>query len=84
LSLKADERMEALKHYLGITYAGELIAKGIELRRHDTPNFKKEFQTEVFRTLFDCKNLDEVMSTGDEKALLLVIIKRRGYYREGC
>jgi hypothetical protein len=29
--------MEALKHYFGITYAGELIARGIELRRHDTP-----------------------------------------------
>jgi DNA polymerase elongation subunit (family B) len=72
LPLKADERLEALKHYFGITHAGELIARGIELRRHDTPNFIKEFQTEVLHTLFDCENSDEVMSIGYEKALLLV------------
>ncbi len=72
LPLEADERLEALKHYFGVTYAGELIARGIELRRHDTPNFIKEFQTEVLHILFDCKNSDEVMSNGYEKALLLV------------
>jgi len=60
LPLEADERMDALKHYFGITPSGELIARGIELRRHDTPNFIKEFQTEVLHTLFDCKNSDEV------------------------
>jgi len=48
-----------------------LIARGIELRRHDTPNFIKEFQTEV-HTLFECKNSDEVISKGYEQALLLV------------
>jgi DNA polymerase elongation subunit (family B) len=72
LPLEAIKRMEALKHYFGITHAGELIARGIELRRHDIPNFIKEFQTEGLHTLFDCKNLDEVMSKGYEKALLLV------------
>lgn len=64
--------MEALKHYFGITHAGELIARGIELRIHDIPNFIKEFQTEGLHILFDCKNLEEVMSEGYEKALLLV------------
>ena len=49
-----------------------MIARGIELRRHDTPKFIREFQTEVLHTLFDCKNLDEVKSIGYEKALLLV------------
>jgi DNA polymerase elongation subunit (family B) len=72
LPLEADERMEAFKHYFGITHTGELITRGIELRRHDTPNFIKEFQTEVLHTLFDCKNSNEVMSIGYEKALLLV------------
>lgn len=47
-------------------------ARGIELRRSDTPNFIKGFQTEVLQTLFDCKNSAEVMSKGYEKALLLV------------
>ena len=61
-----------LNTILGITYAGELIVRGIELRRHDTPNFIKEFQTEVLHTLFDYKNLDEVMFIGYERTLLLV------------
>jgi DNA polymerase elongation subunit (family B) len=29
LPLEADQRMEALKHYFGITYSGELIARVI-------------------------------------------------------
>ena len=37
LPLEADERIEALKHYFGITYDGEIITRGIETRRHDTP-----------------------------------------------
>jgi len=47
LPLEADEKMEALKHYFGITQDNELIARGIEVRRHDIPNFIKEFQTEL-------------------------------------
>ena len=37
LPLEADEKMEALKHYFGITQINELIARGIEIRRHDAP-----------------------------------------------
>jgi hypothetical protein len=55
LLLEADEKMEALKHYFGITQDNELIARGIEIRRHDTPSFIKEFQTELLYT--DMKNL---------------------------
>src|SRR3989442_1539217 len=72
LPLEAGEKMEALKHYFGITQSNELIARGIELRRHDTPNFIKEFQVELLYTLFDCKDLAEVVSKGYENALLLV------------
>ena len=64
--------MEALKHYFGITHDNELIARGIELRRHDAPNFTKEFQTELLYALFDCKNTAEVMSKGYENTLLIV------------
>lgn len=53
LPLEASERMEALKHYFGITHGGNLIARGIEIRRHDAPNFIKQFQTEFLYTLFD-------------------------------
>jgi DNA polymerase elongation subunit (family B) len=55
------EKMEALKYYFGITQINELIARGIEIRRHDAPNFLKEFQTELLYTLFECKNSAEVL-----------------------
>jgi DNA polymerase elongation subunit (family B) len=72
LPLEAIEIIEALKQYFGITHAGELVVRGIEARRHDTPNFIKKFQTELLYTLFDCNNVDEVMTKGYENALLLV------------
>lgn len=72
LPLEADEKMEALKHYFGVTQTNELISRGIEVRRHDAPNFIKEFQTELLYTLFDCKDSAEVLSKGYENTLLVV------------
>ncbi len=72
LPLEADEKLEALKHYFGVTQNNQLIARGIEIRRHDAPNFIKDFQTELLYTLFDCKDSAEVFSKGYENALLLV------------
>src|SRR2546427_9493893 len=46
LPLEPDERMEVFRHYFGTTHTKELIARGIEIKRHDAPNFIKEFQTE--------------------------------------
>jgi DNA polymerase elongation subunit (family B) len=72
LPLEASEKMEALKHYFGIAHNNELIARGIKIRRHDAPNFIMQFQTELLYTLFDCKDMAEVMSKGYENALLIV------------
>ena len=72
LPLEADEKIEALKHYYGITQQGELVVRGIEIRRHDIPNFIKQFQSELLYTLFDCKDSAEVAYKGYENALLLV------------
>jgi DNA polymerase elongation subunit (family B) len=72
LPLEASERMEALKHYFGMTQSGEIIARGIEIRRHDAPNFIKEFQTELLYTLFECKDSTQVVSKGYENALLVI------------
>jgi DNA polymerase elongation subunit (family B) len=72
LPLEAIERIEALKQYFGITQDGELVVRGIEARRHDTPNFIKRFQTKLLYILFDCNNVDEVVAKGYENALLLV------------
>ena len=69
-----DEKIEVLKHYFGITQEGELVVRGIETRRHDIPNFVKQFQTQLLYTLFDddCKGSAEVINKGYEKALFLV------------
>ena len=72
LPLEADEKLEALKHYFGITYYGELVTRGIETRRHDTPNFIKQFQTELLYTLFDCDNSAEIYDKILEEALLCI------------
>jgi DNA polymerase elongation subunit (family B) len=50
----------------------QLIAKGIEIRRHDAPNFIKEFQSESPHTMFNCTDLAEVYSKDYDNALLLV------------
>jgi DNA polymerase elongation subunit (family B) len=70
LPLEADEKLEALKHSFGITYSKELVTRGIETRRHDTPNFIKQFQTELLYTLFDCDNTAEIYNKTLEEALL--------------
>jgi DNA polymerase elongation subunit (family B) len=46
--------------------------RGIEIRRHDTPNIIKQFQAQLLYTLFDCKDSDEVPKKGYQDALLLV------------
>jgi DNA polymerase elongation subunit (family B) len=72
LPLEASEKIEALKQYYGVTHDGKLVVRGIEIRRHDTPKFIKEFQTELLSTLFDCKDVKEIIDKGYENALLLV------------
>ncbi|MEM2873788.1 MAG: DNA-directed DNA polymerase [Nitrososphaerales archaeon] len=74
LPLESDPSMvmEAQKHYFGMLYDGEIIARGIELRRHDTPKFIKDFQARLIRILFSCKDAKEVQTVGYGKALQLV------------
>jgi DNA polymerase elongation subunit (family B) len=59
LPLEAEQKIEALRRYFGITQSNELIARGMEVRRHDAPTFIKRFQTELLYTLFDCKDFAE-------------------------
>jgi DNA polymerase elongation subunit (family B) len=61
-----------LKQYYGITQDGQLVVRGVEIRRHDTLNLIKQFQTELLSTLIDCKSKEEIISKGYEGALLLV------------
>jgi DNA polymerase elongation subunit (family B) len=43
LYIEADDKMEARKHYYELTYDNQLITRGIDTRRHDSPAFIKEF-----------------------------------------
>ena len=60
LYIEADEKMEARKHYYGLTYDNQLITRGIDTRRHDSPTFIKEFQRTLLSKLFDCNSSEEV------------------------
>jgi DNA polymerase elongation subunit (family B) len=72
LPLEASEKIEALKQYYGVTQTGQLVVRGVEIRRHDTPKLINKFQTELLCTLFDCKDAKEIVEKGYENALLLV------------
>jgi DNA polymerase elongation subunit (family B) len=72
LPLEASEKIEALKQYYGVTQTGQLVVRGVEIRRHDTPKLIKKFQIGLLSTLFDCKDAKEIVEKGYENALLLV------------
>jgi DNA polymerase family B len=72
LYIEADEKMEARKHYYGLTYDNQLITRGIDTRRHDSPTFIKEFQTTLLTKLFDCESFEAVLTTGYQNALLYI------------
>jgi len=72
LYIEADEKMEARKHYYGLTYDNQLVTRGIDTRRHDSPTFLKEFQRTLLTKLFDCNSSEEVLTNGYQNALLYI------------
>ena len=75
LPLESDPsgNMEAQKHYFGVLTNGELVARGIEMRRHDTPRFIMEFQRDLILALLSGENYEEVRMEGYAKARELII-----------
>lgn len=67
LPLRNDANSSALKRYFGLTFDGEVEARGIELRRSDTPELIKEFQVYLISRILDCSSLAEVYSEGLER-----------------
>ena len=72
LPQESRPKLEAQKHYYGILYDGEIVARGIELRKQDTPKYIKELQTKMIKTLLDCKNIQEVYKIGYNKTIQIV------------
>jgi DNA polymerase elongation subunit (family B) len=48
------------------------VTRGIETRRHDTPSFIKQFQTELLYILFDCENTVEIYDKTLEEVLFCI------------
>jgi DNA polymerase elongation subunit (family B) len=72
LYVEADEKLEARKHYYGLTYDNQLITRGIDTRRHDSPAFIRQFQSTLLSKLFDCSSTEEVSTVGYENSLLYI------------
>jgi DNA polymerase I len=77
LSQESMPEMEATRRYFGKLTNGELYYRGIDLRRHDTPPFLKEFQEKLIEILFDADNALDVETIQYRKACGLVAEIRR-------
>jgi len=75
LPLESDPlgNMEAQKHYFGILTTGEILARGIELRRHDCPPFVKDFQERLIHELFHVETVKEVSEVGYQNAVNYIL-----------
>jgi DNA polymerase elongation subunit (family B) len=74
LPLEADPSgsMKAQKRYFGMLTNGELLTRGIECRRHDSPPLVKNFQENLIRTLFDVQATGGVRNQGYRNALTYI------------
>jgi len=72
LEADPDGNMEAQKHYFGVLTNGELVARGIEMRRHDTPPFIREFQRDLILALLNVGSHERVRTEGYDRARELI------------
>ena len=68
LPQKDDPSLGAINRYYGITFDGELVCRGIELRRRDSAPYVKRIQTEAIEALLSSETADEVATEGVERA----------------
>ncbi len=61
LPSRAEPTVPTLNHYWGIKSNGEIKARGIDLRRHDTPNIVKKAQKEFMEVFKGAKTTKEFM-----------------------
>jgi DNA polymerase elongation subunit (family B) len=72
LPLKGDPSSSALNRYFGLTYDGKVEARGIELRRSDTPEIVRAFQAELIRRVFNSGDLQEACTEGVLRGMALL------------
>lgn len=61
LPSKEDPLMPVANRYFGLFDSGEYKVRGIELRRHDTPELVLRFQRAVLAVIHNCQNVEEIM-----------------------
>jgi DNA polymerase elongation subunit (family B) len=66
LPQKDNSIFGAINRYYGITFENEIICRGIELRRRDTPPFIKQTQRKAIEALLSCASAMEVRTRGAE------------------
>lgn len=70
--LKGDYSSSALKRYFGVTYDGEVEARGIEMRRDDIPALVRDFQRELILCLMKYDTYEELYGRGVKEAKLFL------------
>ena len=73
LPQETDPEIEATRRYFGKLFNGEIVYRGIELRRHDYPKYLKQFQEKLIEILFDTDNLEEIKNRKYREAVNFVI-----------
>jgi len=82
LTQEADPEFEATRRYFGKLINDKLYYRGVELRRHDCPEFLKRFQKGLMETLFESECAEEVERDQFKKAYDYVV-KTCDEIREG-
>jgi DNA polymerase-2 len=59
LPSRVDARIPVANRYFGVFQSGEIKVRGIELRRHDTPDFIKELQQQMLDILARAPDVEE-------------------------
>ena len=68
LPKKAEAEIGALNRYYGVTLAGDVVCRGIELRRHNTPPYVAEAQMRVIEAILGCASAEEAATVGVQRA----------------
>jgi len=82
LPQKSDEAFGAINRYYGVRYDGELVCRGIELRRRSTPQFIADTQREAIRILLSHDSPEEIACKG-VKQVKRLINKRNRELKQG-
>lgn len=62
LPSKADPLMPVANRYFGLFTTGQYKVRGIELRRHDTPQLVLEFQQALLDACLECKSISSLVA----------------------